>query len=121
MKREILYPRRQRCHACRRFFGPLVVKGLYCSYGCAGMPPPLPGEAGPGGIRQCANNGYGKPKKRWDIEEEARDYARVARACGDDLESYACGRCGGWHVGHAPGSRKKRRRHEDHQDGETTV
>src|SRR5699024_11285255 len=57
---ETLYPRRQRCKACRKAFnrtdpvdgGPVVLDGLYCSYRCAGAatPPTDPAKA----HRQCA-------------------------------------------------------------------
>lgn len=36
MRGDVLYPARKRCRRCRRFFGPLVVAGLWCSYHCAG-------------------------------------------------------------------------------------
>jgi hypothetical protein len=35
-----LYPDRQRCLACRRFFGFTVIDRLYCSYLRAGVKPP---------------------------------------------------------------------------------
>lgn len=90
-----LYPKRQRCLKCRRYFGPLVVLGLYCSFSCAGT------KINPGGTdnpRACENNGQGKRKRRWDSMEEAAAFA--ARDATGELNAYQCYRCGGYHVGH---------------------
>ena len=40
MSKLHLWPARVRCRACRRFFGPLVLDGQWCSYACAGHPEP---------------------------------------------------------------------------------
>lgn len=38
MTEETLWPVRQRCRACRRYFAFEVILGLYCSRSCAGAP-----------------------------------------------------------------------------------
>lgn len=92
----LLYPDRKRCRACRRYFGFLVVDGLYDSYECAGRPRPedtppdlWPREhyvPKPGGVRQ--------PKAVFLTERAAQ---RAAERHGK--EAYRCGFCGDWHIG----------------------
>jgi len=86
-----LYPARQRCRKCRRYFGPLVVDGQWCSYHCAGkdVPSDDPNEW----PRQHYRQGFG-PR-----------VAKVAYLCeADALASpggraavYRCTYCWMWH------------------------
>ncbi|HEU4752317.1 MAG TPA: hypothetical protein VFU47_04340 [Armatimonadota bacterium] len=92
----LLYPDRKRCRACRRYFGFLVVDGLYDSYECAGRPRPedtppdlWPREhyvPKPGGVRQ--------PKAVFFTERAAQ---RAAERHGK--EAYRCSFCRDWHIG----------------------
>lgn len=102
---ETLYPRRQRCKACRKAFAgtdpvdgkPVVLDGLYCSYRCAGAaaPPSDPAAAN----RQCAMPASdGRPAKfkvRYRAESEVPDTLRD-RA---DRTVYRCPSCRYLHVG----------------------
>jgi hypothetical protein len=88
-----LYPQRKRCLKCRKFFGPLVVAGLYCSYTCRGGEVPRRGVDTP---RQCRRQG-GKPKRAYMSEAEAQ---AAAEELGDGLTAYQCFNCQLWHIGH---------------------
>lgn len=89
----LLYPTRQRCFKCRRCFGFIVVKRLYCSYECADMPPPNPNiTARPRYCRTRTN----EPKRayRWDGEVTDRNHKH------ETIHVYFCDHCGMYHIGH---------------------
>lgn len=105
MSKTILYPQRQRCRTCRRYwgFGP-VLRLLYCSPECAGRPP-IPMSEVNGVLvppRTCrtilrgARPG-GTPRFRWKAvfatEEEANAFGRRNGA----HHAYECPNCWWWH------------------------
>lgn len=94
MKRELIYPDRQRCRTCRRYFGFEVLFGLYCTRDCAGLGPvPSNVEDWP---RQCRSfdrrAGAWQPKVPFRTEEEAREAATRQDTW------YRCDSCGSWHI-----------------------
>ena len=106
----LLYPERQRCYRCRRYWGfdpPL--RGLYCSPECAGRPP----------VPMTEFNGVLIPprtcRRRLRINGPnsvprvvlKRVYAsrEDALASADGLKhAYECPNCWWWHVAKAPPS-----------------
>ncbi len=89
------YPDRKRCARCRRYFGFLVVKGLWCSYACARLPNPalvLPDDwprehySKRGGVR--------RPKRAWRDQRAAERAAKL-----NGKQAYVCGFCNEWHIG----------------------
>lgn len=89
------YPERKRCLACRRYFGFLVVDGLYDSWECAprGRPSDNPDDwprehyvPMPGGVRR-------EKHSYWTLQEAERVAAR------HDKDAYQCGYCLQWHIG----------------------
>lgn len=97
MKRGValLYPQRKRCYRCRRFFGFLILAGLWCSYRCAGHPEPSRNPAAwPRGHFVPWGWGRRKAKKVFDDEAEALEYPTRG-----DKSAYLCGYCLTWHIG----------------------
>jgi hypothetical protein len=104
---QLLYPQRERCRTCRRYFGFTVISGLYCSRVCAGLPPdsnpvvPFPEDEDPASLpRECRNTGWrgAKPKVRYATLADAQEVvAEMNRA---SAEAYVCGHCGYAHIGH---------------------
>jgi hypothetical protein len=79
MARELLYPERQRCRACRRHFDFIVILRLYCSRSCAGLPEqPANTEDLP---RKCRvrENGVWRPKRVYFSPDEAERGMRANR------------------------------------------
>lgn len=95
-----LYPQRQRCRACRRFFGPLVVRGQWCSYHCAGMDVPSsdPADWPRQHFTRRGISGPRIPKSSFNSEAEAEE--RAQRTNDQQLTIYLCRYCGTWHMGH---------------------
>lgn len=91
-----LYPDRKRCMTCRRYFGFLVVDGLYDSYECAGRPNPddTPPDLWPREHYVPRPGGERRPKAAFLSEKAAQ---RAAERHGK--EAYRCGFCGDWHIG----------------------
>lgn len=101
INKGLLYPERKRCAKCRRYFGPIVISGLWCSRKCAGAaeisadPKDWPRE-------HFSWGGHGRvPRAKTDFQlptvarREAKRYGK---------EAYQCGYCLGWHIGSpAPG------------------
>lgn len=89
------YPERVRCLKCGRFFGPLVIDGLYDSYECAGRKDPadVPEAEWPR-KHYYPKEGRRIPKRAFNGPEEG---SRLARLLGKDL--YPCDFCGQWHIG----------------------
>src|SRR5688572_8370737 len=88
------YPNRKRCLACRKYFGFIVVKRLWCSYECAGMTPPSDNfRDWPREHRRAG----GQPKATYLCPEDVD----VRRHSKDTIHVYECGYCGMWHLGHA--------------------
>lgn len=87
------YPDRVRCLECRRFFGPLVIKRLWCSYECAKMPPPSRDPADWPREHRRAN---GEPKVSYTHSGQV-DESNHRR---DTIHFYLCGYCGTYHLGH---------------------
>jgi hypothetical protein len=93
----LLYPDRQRCMICQKYFSGLVVKGLYDSYECAGMEVPSPNwRERP---RCCVNPARRSLKVALLSEEEAVKKLRTQREK-RPASVYECGYCGMWHIGH---------------------
>lgn len=94
---ELVWPERQRCRACRKYFGFIVLRRLYCSYECAGLPEPDP-DARP---RQCFSKvpwiGL-QPKRAFFSLEAAR--ANHAAQKDQTLNAYECSNCLMYHLGH---------------------
>lgn len=89
MRGDVLYPMRKRCRRCRRFFGPLVVAGLWCSYHCAGHPVPSDDPA-EWPRHHLVPSRPPKPKRQYLSEAEA-----AARPHG---AVYLCWYCLTWHI-----------------------
>lgn len=95
---ELIYPVRQRCRRCRNYFDFIVIKGLYCSWECAGMPPPSANpDDWPRG-HYHPHGGARQEKRCYLSDVEAQEFIHRS-----GLTSYAsdylCDYCGMWHVG----------------------
>ena len=91
--RELVYPERQRCRACRRYFGFEVILGRFCCLECAGL---VRLEEIP---RECRNSpGRGGGLKRAFLDQQEAD----AYNTDPEQHSYQCGYCRNWHLGHEP-------------------
>lgn len=94
--RSWLYPDRKRCLACRSYFAFIVVDGLFCSYGCAGVPEPSANPAD--WPREHYSRPPGGPERRakrdWLYRHRAE---RAAKKNGKT--PYRCSYCLGWHIG----------------------
>lgn len=97
-----LYPKRQRCAACRCFFGPVVLAGQWCSYECAGHPAPSLNPA------RWPRSHYrtGKTNLSQNQRFAKTPYLSLAEAEfvtleGSGLQAYFDDYCLMWHVGHA--------------------
>lgn len=94
-----LWPARKRCYTCRQYFSFLVIRRLYCSYACAGLPEPDL-SAKP---RTCFNGkgkSYGRPKRVFFSAEEAM--ATEDAKADPTLRAYECPNCFLIHLGHEP-------------------
>jgi hypothetical protein len=89
-----LYPQRVRCLGCRKYFGPIVIKRLYCSYACAGMEPP------PADIMQrpryCRTHA-GELKRSFFYPEQVTNQQLTCRGM---MDVYYCDCCGTYHIGY---------------------
>lgn len=103
-RKPLLYPQRQRCFVCRRYWGfspPL--RGLYCSPECAGRPP-IPMSEINGVLippRTCRrrlkiNGPNSKPQVIWKQVYSTREEA-LASPDGP-RHAYECPNCWYWHV-----------------------
>lgn len=92
----LLYPDRKRCRRCRRYFGFLVVDGLYDSYECAGRPRPedTPPDLWPREHYVPRPGGERRPKAVF-LSQGAAERAATRHG----KEAYRCGFCGDWHIG----------------------
>lgn len=93
-KALLLYPERQRCRRCRRYFGFVVIQRQWCSEECAGVEYNL--ETAP---RQCKTPDRDAPggwrwKRVWWTEAAAR---RAVRRNGAK-DFYRCEGCWGYHL-----------------------
>lgn len=105
MDRQLLFPERKRCGVCRQFFGFYVIAGLYCSQECAGIPGGvadlIPARIDPATLpRGCrtVRDGEIRAKVRYGTEADADDH--IPNNPNTQMNSYRCGHCGYWHVGH---------------------
>ena len=101
--KQLLYPERKRCRACRRYFCFEVIKGLYCSRECAGLPPlpVLPLEQLPRTCRTGRLGGKIRAKTCYFTEAEALETMAAQRHADPGLEAYECPNCLYWHLGHS--------------------
>lgn len=94
---ELVWPERKRCRACRKYFRKIVLRRLYCSYECAGVPEPDP-DIRP---RQCFSKvpwiGF-QPKRPFFSPEEA--LTNHAALTNPEMKAYECPRCFMYHLGH---------------------
>lgn len=93
----LLYPRRERCKTCRKKLDSCVLKGLYCSYACAGAKPPSSKVSdAPRGCRREVNG-------KWDFKSKYRSVEDVPQKLRDDpgTNIYSCDYCLFFHVGHS--------------------
>lgn len=95
------WPARKRCYTCRSYFGFIVLRGLYCSYECAGVPEP-DRMARP---RSCyvVNRRNGRPFTRsGKLAFFSRDEAEQSACRQNDplLSVYECEHCLLFHHGH---------------------
>lgn len=95
MTRVLLYPVRQRCRKCRRFFGPLVVDGLYDSWECAGRTPP-----------EQESESWPREHFRWSVPWWQGRQSKVEKAAFEteaealaepNKTAYVCSYCHKWH------------------------
>jgi hypothetical protein len=93
------YPERTRCLGCRRYFGFIVIKRLYCSYKCAGMEPPA---FDPAQRPRCCRTRVGEAKRAYFYPEEVVTPELDVES---DLHVYPCDCCGMYHIGHTTRSR----------------
>jgi hypothetical protein len=91
-----LYPDRQRCLACRRFFGFTVIDRLYCSYLCAGVKPPGddPNEA----PRKCVTGSIGS--RRFKVRYQYLKQVPSFQLRKKNTDAYYCDYCHHYHIGH---------------------
>jgi hypothetical protein len=87
------YPARSRCLACRKYFGFLVIKRLWCSYDCAGMPAP---SADPADWPREHRTRAGEAKVSYHHPEEVN----AAQHEHETIHLYLCSYCGTYHLGH---------------------
>jgi hypothetical protein len=96
---SLTYPDRKRCYVCHQYFGFIVVWGLYCSYECAGMPPPSRYPEEWPREHFSARGGQREEKRAFLSPREAREFVQ---SWAPDKEPYECGHCGMWHIGGKP-------------------
>lgn len=94
---ETLFPKRQRCKACRGAFTGHVLNGLYCSYKCANHPEPTKDASK--APRECAYQRDGKFvfKRKFRCEQEIPDTIMSK----PDVSVYTCKHCLYIHTGTA--------------------
>lgn len=100
-RKPLLYPERQRCRTCRRYFAFTVILRAYCSEECAGLPlRPIDVEDLP---RQCRvkHDGIWRAKAVWNSPRLAAKAAKKQK-----IHWYACEPpvgCGRYHLSTKPG------------------
>lgn len=93
---EKIFPSRKRCKTCGKGLKDTVIKGLYDSYSCAGMPVPSKNVAD--APRQCKrqnDSGWGW-KTRYRCVEEVPKHLKESPT----VNLYECTYCGYLHIGH---------------------
>jgi hypothetical protein len=89
---DSVWPERKRCRKCRRYFGPLVLDGKFCSYHCAGHDVPSIDPADwPRGHRR-----WDHPNIQW-VEKVPYLSEEEALRTGHRVRAYRCGYCLMWH------------------------
>lgn len=116
---------RRRCHTCRKYFGFLVIEGLYCSWKCQGWSDEEIEESwrrvrlGWARIQQrrSARNipeGMEVPREcrtwYWKYKDRLSEHSARQRAADLSCDFYQCGNCQHWHVGN-----KHEQEEEDHE------
>lgn len=92
----LLYPERKRCLACRRYFGFLVVDGLYDSWECAGRHP-LSSNPDDWPREHYVPERPWRPKREKHAWLTLTEAERVASKF--NKEAYQCGFCCKYHIG----------------------
>lgn len=109
-RKPVLYPVRQRCRACRRYWSfATPLRGLYCSPECAGRPP-IPMSEFNGVLippRTCrqrlrVNGPNTVPTVVWKAVFATEDEALAFGKRNGTRAAYECPNCWWWHVASAP-------------------
>lgn len=97
MMKETTFPERTRCKACRKKLDAIVLKGVFCSYACAGAKTPSTKVAD--APRHCKREVNGS----WDFKTKFRSSSDVpAKLQADPATNiYECDYCLFMHVGHS--------------------
>ena len=96
-----IYPQRQRCIACRRYFNALVLAGQWCSYECAGHPQPSRNPADwPREHWRKAIRRHDRIEKEGHLTQAQAQFAVMANDGDGALQEYLCSYCLMWHIGH---------------------
>jgi hypothetical protein len=100
MSSALIYPERRRCLACRCFFGFIVLKGLYCSYECAGVPAPRRGVWSRSCYTPISTRNRKPPKRKQAFF--SRQEAEASPGFLEDplIDVYECPNCLMYHLGH---------------------
>lgn len=89
-----VYPDRKRCFKCRKYFGFLILDGLYDSYECAGRQPENPDDWPREHFVPVKGTNLKKPKHVFlTLREAQREAKRTGKT------AYQCGYCANFHVG----------------------
>lgn len=95
--KETTFPERTRCKTCRKKLDAIVLKGVFCSYACAGVKAPSNNVAD--APRHCKREVNGK----WDFKTKFRSSSDVPIKLQADPATnvYECDYCLFLHVGHS--------------------
>lgn len=94
---EKLYPQRTRCKQCRKGLKAPVIRGIFCSYQCAKVNPPVTNlDVTPRHCKRQINGIWGN-KTRYDAP------SFVPKKYQDDPSTniYLCDNCNQYHIGHS--------------------
>lgn len=93
----MIYPQRTRCKECRKKLETTVLKGMYCSYRCAGAPT-ISGKVSDA-PRSCKREVNGV----WAFKQRYRHPGEIRQDLRDDpgTNVYECPHCLFLHVGHS--------------------
>jgi hypothetical protein len=93
-KKLLLYPERQRCRACRRFFGFVPILRQWCSEECAGVAYDLTTAPRSCKVRDREDPSGWAWKQVWWTESDAKRACRRKGAAA----WYQCDGCWGYHL-----------------------
>lgn len=94
-----LAPVRTRCKKCRNGFGDLIVLGMFCTYGCAGLPEP---DTNPDTApRQCKRAARSDERGEWVFKQKFLNPEQAQRYLKPGTSLYRCSNCFFLHIGNA--------------------